>query len=274
VKFTPTGGRVDVACRVESDGAAPQIAVAVRDTGIGIPAEQHARIFEPFVQVDGGLSRRVGGTGLGLAISRQLVHLMGGEIALESAPGAGSTFTLRLPASSPGWEARVRLGERLLARMSDVLTTYVDALRHDPALPGAALAARSALEGHAGALLAAMAHDFAVLDDGAADRGSLIADGGAFKALLAERHGGQRARLGWDASLLARDFAHLGDAIEHVLLGVPPRNRDAEALGDQLALLRAFLAEAEALAVGGLQCGVQAGSYPVPVASRVSMPAG
>ncbi|MGZ8469911.1 MAG: sensor histidine kinase [Gemmatirosa sp.] len=264
VKFTPEGGRVDVTCGVEGDGAAPQIAVAVRDTGIGIPAEQHARIFEPFVQVNGGLSRRVGGTGLGLAISRQLVHLMGGEITVESAPGAGSTFTLWLPASSAAWEARVRLGERLLARMSDVLTAYVDALRHDPALPGAAQATRSALEGHAGALLAAMAHDFAVLDDGAADRGSLIADGGAFKALLAERHGGQRGRLGWDAALLGRDFAHLGDAIEHVLLGVPPRNRDAAALGDQLALLRAFLAEAESLAVEGLQRGVHTGTHAVP----------
>jgi len=145
-----------------------------------------------------------------------------------------------------------------------VLTAYVTALRHDPTLPGAAQAARSALEGHAGALLAAMAHDFAVLDDGAADRGSLIADGGAFKALLAERHGGQRGRLGWDASLLARDFAHLGDAIERVLVGVPPRGGDAAALGDQLALLRAFLAEAEMLAVDGLQRGVHTGTYPVP----------
>ncbi|GLC25516.1 PAS domain-containing sensor histidine kinase [Roseisolibacter agri] len=264
VKFTPEGGTVTVACAVEDAGSAPRVAVAVRDTGIGIPASEHARIFEPFVRVDGGLNRRVGGTGLGLAISRQLVHLMGGDIAVESAPGEGSTFTLRLPASTAGWEARVRLGERLLARMADVLTAYVAALRQDASLPGAAQATRPALEGHAGALLAAMAHDFAVLDDDAADRGSLIADGGAFKALLAERHGGQRGRLGWDASLLARDFAHLGDAIEHVLVGVPPRGRDAAALGDQLDLLRTFLAEAEALAVDGLHRGVHTGTHPVP----------
>ena len=273
VKFTPPGGRVTLDCRLEGDGSvldpqpaiARQIAIAVRDTGIGIPADQHERIFEPFVQVDGGLNRRTGGTGLGLAISRQLVRRMGGALTVESAPGAGATFTVRLPAASPAWEARVRLGERLLARMPEVLAAYVDALRQDPALPDAGDVPGSALEGHAGTLLAAIAHDFTVLDDGAAHRGSLIADGGAFKALLAERHGGQRRRLGWDAAALARDFAHLGDAIERVLLGAPPRGLAQHALGDQLSLLRAFLAEAEALASDGPRHH-ETGSFAVPTA--------
>ncbi len=273
VKFTPPGGRVTIECRVEGEGSvldpqasvARQIVIAVRDTGIGIPPEQHERIFEPFVQVDGGLNRRTGGTGLGLAISRQLVRRMGGALTVESAPGAGATFTLRLPAASPAWEARVRLGERLLARMPEVLAAYVDALRQDPALPDAGDVPGSALEGHAGTLLAAIAHDFTVLDDGAAHRGSLIADGGAFKALLAERHGAQRRRLGWDAAALARDFAHLGDAIERVLLGAPPRGLAQDALGDQLSLLRAFLAEAEALASDGLPHHLT-GTSPVPTA--------
>ena len=152
----------------------------------------------------------------------------------------------------------MRLGERLLLRMPVVLTAFLDALRHDPRLPGARDASRTALEGHAGTLLAAIAHDFTVLDDGAADRGSLIADGGAFKALLAERHGAQRRRLGWDVPALARDFTHLGDAIERVLVGVPARDTDADALGDQLALLRTFLAEAEGLAVEGWHTGTLA----------------
>ncbi|MDF1504372.1 PAS domain-containing sensor histidine kinase [Roseisolibacter sp. H3M3-2] len=274
IKFTPPGGRVTVRAASDADAdGAPRVALAVADTGIGIAADQQARIFEPFVQVDGGLNRRSGGTGLGLAISRQLVHLMGGELSLASAPGMGATFTLRLPASTPGWEARVRLGERLVARMPDVLAAYVDALRRDPALPAAAEAARPTLEGHAGTLLAALAHDFAVRDDdaagrgaagrGAAERGALIADGGAFKALLAARHGGQRGRLGWGERELARDFAHLGDAIARVL-GGGTRGAEAEALDDQLALLRAFLAEAEALAADGLRRGVHTGTHPVP----------
>ena len=78
------------------DGKTP-VAIAVRDTGIGIHADKHATIFEAFRQSDSSTTRRFGGTGLGLAISRRLVELMGGSITLESQHGAGSTFVVRLP---------------------------------------------------------------------------------------------------------------------------------------------------------------------------------
>ena len=93
IKFTEKGGRVEVFWEV----AGESVRLNVRDTGIGIDAADHARIFDAFVQADADLTRERQGTGLGLAISRALAQGMGGEIELNSAPGEGSTFTLVLP---------------------------------------------------------------------------------------------------------------------------------------------------------------------------------
>jgi CheY-like chemotaxis protein/two-component sensor histidine kinase len=92
VKFTPQG---NVALILSREG--DQLVATVRDTGIGIPADRHAHIFESFRQGEVGLSRSYAGLGLGLALARKLVTLMGGEIELESRPDQGSTFTVRIP---------------------------------------------------------------------------------------------------------------------------------------------------------------------------------
>jgi CheY-like chemotaxis protein len=92
VKFTEQG-RVTVSVEVVGqEAAAVLLRFAVRDTGPGISAEQHARLFQPFSQADASTSRRYGGSGLGLAICRNLVRLMGGGIGVQSAPGQGSCF--------------------------------------------------------------------------------------------------------------------------------------------------------------------------------------
>jgi PAS domain S-box-containing protein len=96
LKFTPAGGRVSV--RAEADPErGDAVRVQVRDSGIGIPPEKLAAVFEPFVQVDTGRTRRSEGSGLGLAISRDLARGMGGDLRVESTLGQGSTFTLTLP---------------------------------------------------------------------------------------------------------------------------------------------------------------------------------
>jgi len=92
VKFTDHGEVVVTAEGEEETPGAVTLHFAVADTGIGIPADRHAAIFEAFAQIDGSSTRRYGGTGLGLAISAQLVELMGGRIWLDSEVGRGSTF--------------------------------------------------------------------------------------------------------------------------------------------------------------------------------------
>jgi signal transduction histidine kinase len=95
-KFTE-GGLVTLDVRREVGPAGNWVFFRVTDTGIGMSAAETARLFEAFVQADAGTSKKFGGTGLGLAITRKLCRLMGGDIAVESAPGRGSTFTVRLP---------------------------------------------------------------------------------------------------------------------------------------------------------------------------------
>ena len=98
VKFTARGGVVlRLAASTGADAARRPVTLAVQDTGIGIPRDKQAVIFEAFKQADGTTSRKYGGSGLGLTISRQLANLIGGAIELDSAEGRGATFALRLP---------------------------------------------------------------------------------------------------------------------------------------------------------------------------------
>src|SRR5690606_7084717 len=92
VKFTEAG---HIELRAELAGE--ELRIEVEDTGVGIAHENLERIFEPFWQEQGSLTRQHGGTGLGLAVARRLARQLGGSITAASEPGAGSTFTLRVP---------------------------------------------------------------------------------------------------------------------------------------------------------------------------------
>jgi len=94
VKFTQAG---EVAASFALNPDTGAVRLTVRDTGLGIPAEKQATLFEKFVQADNSATRRFGGTGLGLAICRELTQMMGGAIWVDSREGKGSTFTVELP---------------------------------------------------------------------------------------------------------------------------------------------------------------------------------
>jgi signal transduction histidine kinase len=96
VKFTPKGGTVTVEAGWTAEG---EVFVAVADTGIGIPAADLERVFEPFTQLDGSLSRRYAGAGLGLFMARAIVSAHGGRLTLVSEPGRGTTARITMPAN-------------------------------------------------------------------------------------------------------------------------------------------------------------------------------
>ena len=129
-KFTEKG---EVALRIErrpaQAGGDGLLAFAVRDTGIGIPREKQRIIFEAFQQADGTTSRKYGGTGLGLTISREIARLLGGTLDVESAPGAGSVFTVLVPERYAGPEP-TRSADLHLAAADDgrlgAATTHLD----------------------------------------------------------------------------------------------------------------------------------------------------
>ncbi len=107
VKFSESGDVAVSVSRAVSTSARIQLLFRVSDTGIGFPEHVRERLFRPFVQGHGSMTRRFGGSGLGLAISKRLIDLMGGDIQVKSAPGQDATFTFRLgldvcdPAPSP-----------------------------------------------------------------------------------------------------------------------------------------------------------------------------
>jgi CheY-like chemotaxis protein len=134
IKFTDTGSvKLTVNWELGPQGDGGRLSVSVEDTGSGISPEQRAKLFEPFAQADGSLTRKHGGAGLGLALSRRLAQIMGGELDVESQPAKGSRFTLTIPvqgcavpepaaplpaksaAHEPQLQARVLLAEDVVA---------------------------------------------------------------------------------------------------------------------------------------------------------------
>jgi PAS domain S-box-containing protein len=220
VKFTEPGGTISVVCGVErsgsgngGNGGGARVVASVRDTGVGIPREKLDSIFEPFVQLGPTHTRTVGGVGLGLAISRRFAEAMGGTLEAASAPGEGSTFTLRLPVAPPQVRRvdparRAAVGQMIIASAGEIASAMADAMRGDPTMSIARTVSDPELEDHVAALLADVGQTFSILDDDrdASAQAALIADGTTIRGTISELHGAQRRRLGWSEADLQREF--------------------------------------------------------------------
>ena len=240
VKFTGAGGRVTLSVtrdddppresRLRGDG---WLRFDVEDTGIGIPPGEIETIFAPFVQIETGHTRQVDGSGLGLTISRRLARLMGGDITVKSTPGSGSTFTLWMPrahegtapdgvpiisGSAPAVQGLGDVGESLLREAATVLEAFVRRLRDEPIVPAAPSLRFSMLADHAATFIADLAGALVALEESRGEPTSLLADGVDIQRVVAERHGVQRALIGWTPEALEREHVILREEIERSIL--------------------------------------------------------
>jgi len=129
IKFTERGQVKMAVSSIEVSPGEYRISVAVTDTGIGMTEAVRSRLFTTFTQADATITRRFGGTGLGLAITRQLAQLMGGDVAVESEPGVGSTFTLTFLASAVDEMSPVRTVDTSFPAPSEATTKRLRGLK-------------------------------------------------------------------------------------------------------------------------------------------------
>ncbi len=286
VKFTQPGGQISLAVeRHTGPGPAAMrerngdwVRFHIADTGIGIAPTLQQAVFAPFVQAVSGPTRPRDGSGLGLAISRRLARLMGGDVTVESRLGEGSTFTLWLPAAAPdarvgtddrpaltGREPFVRgladVGDALLAQTPRAIEAYVARLREESGLPGAESMPFAQLADHAACLLADIGSGLIALEQSSGQPSAVVADSTDIQRFIAERHGAQRARLGWTSSALACDYALLTEEVTTSLRCAFP-GEPVHALDEALAVITRMLEQAEEVSIRALERAALANGVP------------
>jgi signal transduction histidine kinase len=298
VKFTDSGGRITLECgetrepnpEARLHGRDRWVYVSVKDTGIGIPSEQLPLIFDPFVQAESGHTRSNDGSGLGLTISRRLARLMGGDLTVQSTPGKGSTFTLWLPHSSkapqeePKWTAVVESPARLrglsdvgavvMRELDSIVESLVMRIRAEEIVSSAKTLRFSQLADHLGSYLADVAGMLIVIEESGGQPSALLSDGAEIQRMVAERHGAQRARLGWTVDALRREYEILREELNKVVRRTG-RAIPQEVLGEAQMILERFVEQSEQLAVRALGRlvaaeGDGAGMLPAPTSATTT----
>ncbi|MEP6622685.1 MAG: ATP-binding protein, partial [bacterium] len=248
------------------------VRLSVTDTGSGIAAEKLASIFEPFVQADEGPTRAREGSGLGLTIGLRLARAMGGDLTVESTVGEGSTFALWLSADGEDHERPAADGESshwpstkdvavkrnvagltalaraILQQLQPLVETVVARIRADAEILAAAGLRTSQVSDHLPTLLADIAGALVVMEEVGSESSALFADGAEIQRTIAERHGAQRARLGWGEASLRREFVIIREEVERVVLDCMPLEVAAP---EAMATIGRFIDQAEYLSVTG-----------------------
>ncbi len=263
------------------------ICVSVTDTGNGIPEDKHAAIFEPFVQAESGPSRPQEGSGLGLTIGRRLARLMGGDLTVESEVGKGSRFVLWLradatddvraananssglvagdskaadarplsslpPLADRSMQGLSDVGKSILSDLETLVAAIVSRIRSDPNLPVAAGLRTSQVSDHLSTFLADVAGALAIVEEVSGKASPLLADAMEIQRLVSERHGAQRARLGWTESSLRREFMIIREELNRAVQRAVPRNGPLQS-EDAIAVVNRFVDQAEYVSVRALE---------------------
>jgi signal transduction histidine kinase len=281
VKFTPVSGKIEIEATttVVPDREArllanrAYVALRVSDSGVGIPKDKLISIFDPFVQAESGHTRSKEGSGLGLTISRRLARLMGGDLTVKSSDGEGATFTLWLPANdgterqaatsvaqavttAPKPEKNVEgmadVGEMLLQELNQIVETIVARIRSDESLSISAGLRFSQLADHIGTFLADVGSALVIIEEFGGQPSPLLADAAEIQRLISERHGTQRARLGWTESSMRREFMIIREELERVVQRGFRNGRHLQ-VEDAVAVLERFIDQAEFVTVRALE---------------------
>jgi signal transduction histidine kinase len=278
IKFSEPGSKVEVVCNLverhdvtlaPEANEGPWVRIRVRDWGIGIPADQLERVFEPFVQVEATRTRTHGGSGLGLTITRRLARLMGGDLTVESTAGQGSVFSLWLPAATDaakqaaGGEedseptqtsspvrAFATAGQLLFASLDEVQRSFVERLRSEQVGPGSASLSDAQLANHSATLLTDIAVTLLALGDKDGTPATFAA-GSQIQRVCAVEHGRQRGHLAWTEADLVREYDLL---LEEVVRRVGTMSPGGDANAENvIGAIRRRIELAKTYSVRGLQ---------------------